>query len=275
MAMPTEHDRSEHVFPSAEEDLDRPAPPADTPQTRSPAFRLAYADVDFLLRDELRGVRLQLELMKPELTLEAHGIESTVVIFGSARRAEGVRAGIDLGRAAAEAERLAALISRYGQGRPGPAHFVVVTGGGGGMMAAANRGAVDAGAKSIGFNIVLPHEQHPNPYITPELCFRFHYFAARKMHLLMRARAVVCFPGGFGTMDELFETLTLIQTGKMAPVPVILVGEAFWRRAVDFDLLVEAELIAPRDLGLFHRVDDADAAWQVIRDHYELDDARP
>ncbi|MFW5834811.1 MAG: LOG family protein [Pseudomonadota bacterium] len=261
-----------HVFPSAGEDLERHAPGPETPQTLSHAYRLAYADVDFLLRDELRGVRLQLELVKPELVLQEHDVASTVVVFGSARPIAGVRAGIDLPRARAEARRLGQLISSHGQGRPGPAEFVVVTGGGGGMMEAANQGATDVGAKSIGFNIVLPFEQHPNPYITPELCFRFHYFAARKMHLLMRARAVVCFPGGFGTLDELFETLTLIQTGKMAPIPVILFDSEFWRRLVDLDLLVEAGLIAETDRDLCHFVDTADTAWQVIAEHYRLDD---
>ena len=261
-----------HVFPSAGEDLDRPQPGPETAQTLSPAYRLAYADVDFLLRDELRGVRLQLELVKPELTLDEHEIASTVVVFGSARQGEAVRAGVDLPRAKAEARRLGQLISRYGQGRPGPSEFVVVTGGGGGMMEAANQGAADVGAKSIGFNIVLPHEQHPNPHITPELCFRFHYFAARKMQLLMRARAVVCFPGGFGTLDELFETLTLIQTGKMEPVPVILFDTAFWRRLVDFDLLVEAGLVSQGDCRLCTFVDTADAAWAAIIHHYGLDD---
>ncbi len=261
-----------HPFPTAGEDLERPAPGPDTPQTRSAAYRLAYADPDFLLRDELRGVRFQLELVKPDLTLDEHDVASTVVVFGSARQGEAVRGGIDLPRAKAEARRLGRLISSYGQGRPGPSEFVVVTGGGGGMMAAANQGAADVGAKSIGFNIVLPHEQHPNAHITPELCFRFHYFAARKMHLLMRARAVVCFPGGFGTLDELFETLTLIQTGKMEPIPVVLFDSAFWRRLVDFDLLMEAGLVSAGDCRHCTFVDSADAAWAVIAEHYGLDD---
>ncbi|MEO1090708.1 MAG: LOG family protein [Pseudomonadota bacterium] len=258
------------MFQTAGEDA-RQAEADAAPQSRSAAYRLAFADTDFLLRDELRPVRLQLELLKPELALAEHGINSTVVIFGSARTSGGIRGGIDLDQALAEARRLARLVSRYGQGRDGPAEFVVVTGGGGGVMAAANQGAADVGAKSIGFNVVLPHEQHPNPYVTPELCFRFHYFAIRKMHLLLRARAVICFPGGFGTLDELFETLTLIQTGKMTAVPVVLFDRTFWSRVLNVEALVDAGLIAPKDARSFTMVDSADAAWEVIRAHYGLD----
>jgi uncharacterized protein (TIGR00730 family) len=259
----------EGPFPSAAEDAAHGEVGVGTPQTRSAAYRLAYTDPDFLMAPELRGVRLQLELTKADLTLQAHDIASTVVVFGSARRAEGVRAGFDLGRAAAEARRVAQIISRHGQAQAGrEREFVIVTGGGGGIMAAANQGAADVGALSIGMNVVLPHEQEPNRYITPELCFRFHYFAVRKLHLLLRAKAAIFFPGGFGTLDELFETLTLLQTGKMAPIPVILFDAAFWRRIVDFDQLAAAGLVAPEDLRLMTFVDDAEAAWHTIRRHY-------
>lgn len=261
-----EHDR---VFPSAAEDVSLSEDVEATPQTRSAAYRLAYADPDFLEREELRGVRLQLELTKTELILQEHRIASTVVVFGSARAAAGVRAGTDLGRAAAGARRLAQIISEHGQTQSGEdREFVVVTGGGGGIMAAANQGAADVGALSIGMNVVLPHEQVPNRHITPELCFRFHYFAVRKLHLLLRARAAVFFPGGFGTLDELFETLTLLQTHKMAQVPVILFDADFWGRVIDFQHLADAGLIARDDLRLLTIVDNPEAAWAAIRDHY-------
>ncbi len=227
--------RHRHL-PSAREDHERAQRAIDSPQTRSPSYRLAYADLDFLLREELRPVRLQLELLKPELVLQEHQVETTIVVFGSSRipSPEEARSRLDeaqrlvaedpddpraqraLARARAlvrrsrwyeEARRFAALVSRAGQA-DGPRRFVITTGGGPGIMEAANRGAHEAGAKSVGLNITLPHEQFPNPYITPELCFQFHYFAIRKMHFLMRARGVVFFPGGYGTLDELFETLT-------------------------------------------------------------------
>ncbi len=260
---------SERPFPSAAADAAQGEGDLDTAQTRSAAYRLAYADLDFITRDELRGVRLQLELTKADLILQAHHIVSTVVVFGSARRAEGVRAGFDLGRAADEARRVAQIISRHGQAQPGrEREFVIVTGGGGGIMAAANEGAADVGALSIGMNVVLPHEQAPNRHITPELCLRFHYFAVRKLHLLLRAKAAIFFPGGFGTLDELFETLTLLQTGKMAPIPVILFDADFWGSVVDFARLADAGLIAPEDLRSMTVVDDAEAAWHAIRRHY-------
>ncbi len=283
-------------LPSAREDFERAHRLADTPQTRSPSYRLAFADPDFLLREELRPVRLQLELLKPELILQEHEIESTIVVFGSARipapeqaeaylrhaeealrrnpddakarrRAAAARRQVERARWYDEARRFAELVSRAGQ-LDGPRRWVVITGGGPGIMEAANRGAYEAGAESIGLNITLPHEQHPNPYITPELCFQFHYFALRKMHFLMRARGLVVFPGGFGTLDELFETLCLIQTRKVRPMPVLLFDEAYWRSIVDFEALVDEGMIDPDDLTIFRYVETAEEAWQMILRHY-------
>ncbi len=268
-------------LPNAGEDLRRAGITEETAQTRSPAYRLAYADDDFLLRDELRPVRLQLELMKPELLLGEHEIDSTVVVFGSARipapdtgtEEPPKRPGcvLDHKRAYEEARQFARLVSIAGQ-RPTGARrrFVVVTGGGPGIMEAANRGAHDVGAESIGLNIVLPHEQAPNPYISPELCFQFHYFAIRKLHFMLRALALVCFPGGFGTLDELFEALTLIQTGKAQPMPVLLFDETYWRRIVNFEAMVEEGVISPGDLELFRYVESAEEAWRTIYTHYRL-----
>lgn len=288
----TPHDAG--TFPSARDDAGATEHDPVTEQTRSTSHRLAYADVDFLMRDELRGVRLQLEFEKADLVQADHGITSTVVIFGSTRVPEPMVAEERLARAqTAAAERpedeqlarkvrvarrildkaqyyeaareLARLITEAGQAEADGA-MMVVTGGGPGIMEAANRGAREAGGKSIGLNIVLPHEQRPNDYITPELCFQFHYFAVRKLHFLLRARALVVFPGGFGTLDELFETLTLIQTRKARPLPVLLFGEAYWRRIIDFDALVEEGTIDPDDLDLFRFVDDAADAWRIIRE---------
>lgn len=249
----------------------------DTPQTRAPAYRLAFADEDFLCRDELRPVRLQLELLKPEMILNERGIESTVVLFGGARipepaKKEGARTKTlaDLSRFYDEARSFARMMTEKSMMTYGR-EYVVATGGGPGVMEAGNRGAAEAGGNSIGLNIVLPHEQAPNEYVTPGLCFNFHYFAIRKMHLLLRARAVICFPGGFGTLDELFETLTLIQTGKMTAVPVVLFDRTFWSRVLNVEALVDAGLIAPKDARSFTMVDSADAAWEVIRAHYGLD----
>jgi uncharacterized protein (TIGR00730 family) len=265
----------------------------DSPQTRSPSYRLAYQDEEFLLRDELRPVRLQLELLKPELIQQEQNIESTIVVFGSARMSDPERAkqGFDsiqseveknpadpvltkrLERARralknskyyGEARKLARLISSACQCGERLTH-VIATGGGSGIMEAANRGAHDAKAKSIGFNIVLPFEQAPNPFMTPDLSFQFHYFAVRKMHFLLRATALVVFPGGFGTMDELFETLTLVQTHKIRPIPILLFGKEFWERAVDFDVFVEEGTIFPEDLQLFQYVEKAEEAWEIIR----------
>jgi uncharacterized protein (TIGR00730 family) len=284
--------KTKKIFPSAREDAQAAELSVKTPQTLSPAYRLAFRDHDFLLRDDLRPVRLQLELLKPELILNEHGIAGTIGIFGGARIPEpGVaRQQAAAAQAAAEqdpgdaslaralriarrraessryyneARKLAGLISRANVGSD-DFNCVVVTGGGPGIMEAANRGAHEAGVPSIGLNIVLPFEQKPNDYITPELCFQFHYFAIRKMHFLKRAKALVVFPGGFGTLDELFETLTLIQTQKVKPFPVLVFGRAFWERVINFEALVEEGTIAPADLELFQYVETAEEAWAVI-----------
>ncbi len=262
----------------------------------SDAYRLADHDVEFLAGDDLRPLRLQLEMLKPENALRAHDIHSTVVVFGSARipSPEDARAQLDEiqheadaapdvpGHAAAiatarrklaqsahyeQARRFAHMVSSRFQ-REGRRDFVVVTGGGPGIMEAANLGAFEAGARSIGLNISLPREQYPNPYVSPELAFRFHYFALRKMHFLLRAKALVAFPGGFGTLDELFEVLTLVQTGNMARIPIVLVGTEYWRRAIDFDYLVEEGFIAPQDLELFTQVDVAEEIVAVLEAFY-------
>ncbi len=295
MAAPEAHTR----FPTAAEDkreqeesLKREA----TPQTLSPSYRLAFADGDFLLRREARPIRLMLELMKPELLLQEEKVVSTVVVFGSARIPEPEAASARLAAAAARAaaapgdeeaarglavarrmvensrhydtaREFGRLVSEHGQ-RPDARRYVVVTGGGPGIMEAANRGACDVGAKSIGLSIVLPHEQAPNGYVTPELSFNFHYFAVRKMHFLIRAEALACFPGGFGTLDELFEALTLIQTRKIDPMPVLLFGEAWWRRVVNFEALVEEGVISPRDLGILRFVETAQEGLDAILDFY-------
>ncbi len=262
----------------------------------SSSYIPADRDTEFMQREELRPLRLGLELLKPELIQKEQGIQSTIVVFGSARLQEPVAAELVLltaERAAAQhpndpvlqrqvavAKRQRDLSKYYDVAREfarvvssscqidGRCDYVIVTGGGPGIMEAANRGAADVQAKSIGLNITLPHEQRPNPYITPELCFQFRYFALRKMHFLIRAKALVAFPGGFGTLDELFETLTLIQTGKVTGVSVVLVGRAFWERLVNWDFLVEQGLIGPQDLGLFHYAETAQEAWDLIaRNH--------
>ena len=276
-------------FPSAEEEALALHPPAlyDGPQS---SYRLAFTDSAFLLRDELRPVRMQLELLKPELVQREQGIESTIVIFGSARilppeaaaaRLEEVRASGDaaalrraetqvlMSRYYDEARRFADIVTRQSATLETPIY--VVTGGGPGIMEAGNRGAFEAGGKSIGLNIVLPHEQAPNPYITPELCFQFHYFALRKMHFVMRSIALVCFPGGFGTLDELFETLTLIQTGKSRRRPILMFGRDFWTRLIDFDVLIETGMISAGDVNLFRFVETAEEAWSCLASHYGFD----
>lgn len=256
-----------HPLSDAHSDRDAASQVPDTPQTRSSAYRLAFADDDFLCRQELRPVRLQLELLKPQLILDEHGIESTIVLFGGARIPEPAKketarteslAG--LSRYYEEARNFARLMTERSNGREN----VIVSGGGPGVMEAANRGAVDAGGKSIGLNIVLPHEQAPNEYVTPELCFNFHYFAIRKMHFLMRARAICVFPGGFGTMDEMFESLTLIQTGRMECVPFLLFGREFWEKIINWEALAEAGTISAKDLELFRFVETAQEAIEVI-----------
>ncbi len=266
--------------------------------TRPPpdAYRLAFTDPEFLLRRETRGIRFQLELLKPDLAQADAGIENTIVVFGSARfrepaeadaawrraqtsgDAEAIRRAEALRRNARfydEARRIAQLVAAYSQSCPKADQLYIVTGGGPGIMEAANRGAHDLGAPSVGLNILLPHEQAPNPYISRELCFKFHYFALRKMHFLMRAKALVAFPGGFGTLDELFEVLTLVQTRKAKPVPVFLYGSAYWKRLINFDAMVDEGVISPADLELFTYVDTPEAAWEGIRHFYGLPEACP
>ncbi|RPI76242.1 MAG: TIGR00730 family Rossman fold protein [Desulfobacteraceae bacterium] len=280
-------------YPKAEEGAKAARLFVDSPQTQSSSYQLAFQDNEFLLRDECRPVRLQLELLKPEMFLQEQKIESTIVIFGSARilepeiaqkrfnalRIEAEKKPLDPRKKAElekarrilanskyyqEARTLARLISAHCQG-PNQLTHVVITGGGPGIMEAANRGAHDADAKSVGLNIVLPFEQNPNPYITPELSFQFHYFALRKMHFLMRAKGLVAFPGGFGTLDELFETLTLVQTRKIDLIPILLFGKEFWQRVLKFDVLVDEGVISKEDLDLFHYVETAEEAWAIIK----------
>jgi uncharacterized protein (TIGR00730 family) len=250
-----------------------------TPQTEDPAYKLAFQDMDFLLREELRPVRFQLELLKPELLLDKAKIGSMMVFYGSARIPEpGVSSVHPDPEVAAslegkskyydEARKLAALASATPRDADGRRHFVVCSGGGPSIMEAANRGAQDVGAESVGLNIVLPHEQAPNEYVTPGLSFQFHYFALRKMHFLLRARAVAVFPGGFGTFDETFELLTLIQTGKIRPMPVLMFGGDFWRRVIDFDALAAEGVISAKDINLMTFVESAEEAWKVVQDFY-------
>jgi uncharacterized protein (TIGR00730 family) len=254
-------------------------------QTEAAAFRLAFSDEEFMTSEDTRGIRFQLEYLKPEFRLREHGIQSTVVLFGGARipepgkpawaaRNDTQKKNLEAAsRYYTEARRFAqyaSLTSRALNFRD----YVVVTGGGPGVMEAGNRGAADVDAPSIGLNIVLPHEQMPNGYITPDLCFNFHYFATRKIHFLLRARAVAIFPGGFGTLDEFFETLTLIQTGRMERVPLLLFGREFWSKVINLDALAEAGTIAPDDVDLFTVVDSAEEGWEVIRGHYNLPEVK-
>lgn len=238
--------------------------PSNAAQKASPTYRLPALDPDFVLGDSTRGVRFQLEYQKAEDALRAARIASTIVVFGSARvREDSPGQGA---RWYAEARRFGRIASERGGALDGSGERrnVIATGGGPGLMEAANRGASEAGAPSIGFNITLPHEQEPNPWSTPELTFRFHYFAMRKMHLAMRAKALVVFPGGFGTFDELFEILTLQQTGKMEPCPVVLAMEDYWRGVFDFGKVLEAGLIAAGDLDLFAYASDAETVWETL-----------
>ena len=275
------------VFPRARQDAETAATGVSTPQTEHPAYRLAFQDMDFLLREDLRPVRFQLELLKPQLLLDEAKIASTFVIYGSARIPEPAKAQAlldlatdDQSRRIAQrliekskyydvARELAATASCYPLDTDGQRHFVVCSGGGPSIMDAANRGAQDKGCESIGLNIVLPHEQAPNEYVTPSLSMQFHYFALRKMHFLLHARAVAVFPGGFGTFDESFELLTLIQTGKIAPIPVLFYGKEFWNRVVNFEALCEEGVISPRDLDLFHFCDTAEEGWEIVQKFYE------
>ena len=276
------------VFPTAAEDLKH----ACQSESTADSYRLAYSDENFLLRDDLRAIRLQLEWLKPDLVQQEQGIESTVVVFGGARFLEREKAleKLQLAKNALahspndaeilknykkaetllnnsrfydDARRLSTMITQKSLANGGN-EYVVVTGGGPGVMEAANRGAFETGGKTIGLNIVLPFEQKANPYITPELCFQFHYFALRKMHFLKRAVALIAYPGGFGTLDELFETLTLIQTKKIKPLPVVLMGKDYWKRVIDFEFLVEQGAITEADTQLFKIVDNAEEAWSVL-----------
>ncbi|MTJ81908.1 MAG: TIGR00730 family Rossman fold protein [Telmatospirillum sp.] len=291
--------KGEGPFPTARDDASQAHPAPDQPQTQSAAYRLAFKDEEFLLRDDLRPVRFQLELMKPELLLKEQGIRSTIAVFGSARIADQETAERHLAEAAAaaranpgnaalaravgiarrmlanaryyeEARRLGGLVSTSCLATDGGCDFVVLTGGGPGIMEAANRGAAEAGAKTVGLNIVLPMEQAPNPYVTPDLSFRFHYFALRKMHFLSRAKALVVFPGGFGTLDEMFEAATLVQTGKIERIPFLLFGKEYWERVINFDTMASEGMIAPRDKELFQFVETAEEAWLHIARFWNL-----
>lgn len=255
------------------------------------AYRLAFSDPEFLLRRETRGIRIQLEMLKPDLDQAEQQIDHTVVVFGSARfrSPEDAQALLEQAQQAGDAKAVALaqrqvhnsyyydqarlfarLVAAHSAQRRREERLVITTGGGPGIMEAANRGAHEMGALSVGLNITLPQEQHANPYITPSLSFKFHYFAMRKMHFLMRAKALVAFPGGFGTLDELFEVITLVQTGKAKPVPIVLFGTDYWKRLVNIDMMVEEGVISEEDLKLFSYVDNPDDAWDVIRTFYGL-----
>jgi uncharacterized protein (TIGR00730 family) len=255
------------------------------------ANRLAFVDPEFLLRRETRGIRFQLELLKPDLEQAAHGIENTIVVFGSARfrdaadsaalvRAAEKEGDPEVVRRAKALERNAhyyensrafgRIVAEYSADKQPRDKLFVCTGGGPGIMEAANRGADEADGVSVGLSIALPMEEAANPYVTPALSFKFHYFALRKMHFMMRAKALVAFPGGFGTLDELFEVITLVQTRKAKQVPIVLFGSAYWKRLINFDMLVEEAVISPTDLALFQFADDPETAWELIRSFYRL-----
>ncbi|MDD5030567.1 MAG: TIGR00730 family Rossman fold protein [Rhodoferax sp.] len=263
--------------------------PADTTVLKPNAHRLAFADPEFLLRREARGIRIQLEMLKPDLDQTEQGVHNTVVVFGSARFVSPEQAQDQLARAGDnpqaqavaqrqvrnarhydQARQFARLVADYSANQTPEQRLYICTGGGPGIMEAANRGAHEAGAPTIGLNIALPHEQHANPYVTPSLSFKFHYFAMRKMHFMMRAKALVAFPGGFGTLDELFEVITLVQTKKAQPVPIVLFGSAYWQRLINVEAMIEEGVIAPEDLHLFHYVDEPQTAWDIIARFYGL-----
>ena len=256
------------------------------------AYRLAFADPEFLLRRETRAMRMQLEMLKPEVEMQAQGIENTIVVFGSARFAapedalKEQQAAMASGDAKAielaarkmrnaqyydQARLFSRLVAGYGARKPPKERLYICTGGGPGIMEAANRGAHDLGALTVGLNIALPHEQSANPYVSPSVNFKFHYFALRKMHFMMRAKALVAFPGGMGTMDELFEVLTLVQTRKVKPVPIVLFGTDYWKRLINFEVMVEEGTISKEDLALFTYTDDPQEAWNTIKAFYKLD----
>ena len=255
------------------------------------AYRLAFSDPEFLLRRETRGIRFQLEMLKPDLDQTEQGVENTIVVFGSARflAPEDAQAQLQHAQQSGNADVLklaerqvrnahfydqarlfARIVASHSMHLRRDERLFIATGGGPGIMEAANRGAHEMGALSVGLNIALPHEQHANPYVTPTLSFKFHYFALRKMHFMMRAKALVAFPGGFGTLDELFEVITLVQTGKSKPVPIVLFGTDYWKRLVNIDVLLEEGVISQEDLALFSYVDEPEAAWEVIRKFYGL-----
>jgi uncharacterized protein (TIGR00730 family) len=255
------------------------------------ASRLAFADPEFLLRRETRGIRLQLELLKPDIEQAAHGIENTIVVFGSARfrseeeatalvmaaEAGGDEAVIRRARALArnshyyeKARAFGKLVAQYSKGKEPRDMLFVCTGGGPGIMQAANRGAYEGDGISVGLAIALPMEEAANPYVTPALSFKFHYFAVRKMHFMMRAKALVAFPGGFGTLDELFEVITLVQTRKAKQVPIVLFGSDYWKKLINFEVLIDEGVISPNDLDLFQYADDPQVAWDIIKEFYRL-----
>ena len=263
-------DNRYHPFRDSHQDRETASHTPDTPQTRAPSYALAFADEDFMCREELRPVRLQLELLKPEMLMNEANVSSTIVLFGGARIPEPAKKDTartqtlaDLSKYYEEARRFAQMMTAKSM-ETGGKDDVIVTGGGPGVMEAGNRGAQEAGGRSIGLNIVLPHEQAPNRYVTPELCFNFHYFGIRKMHFLMRASAICIFPGGFGTLDEMFEALTLIQTGRMEQVPFLLFGREFWDKIINWDALADAGTISEEDLKLFRFVETAEDAIAAL-----------
>ena len=268
------NEQRKHPFRDSGQDRETALKTPVTAQTQAPAYRLAFADEDFMCSDALRPVRLQLELLKPEMGMDAQGVQSTIVLFGGARIPEPAQKDkartqtlADLSKYYDEARKFAKIMTERSMADGGTEN-VIVTGGGPGVMEAGNRGAMEAGGRSIGLNIVLPHEQAPNEYVTPELCYNFHYFAIRKMHFLMRAAAITVFPGGFGTLDETFEALTLIQTGRMERVPFLLFGRAFWEKIINWDALADAGTISADDLDLFRFVETAEEAVAAL-DNWE------
>jgi uncharacterized protein (TIGR00730 family) len=282
------HTPPKQIFPTSKVDAASARHVPSSPQTESDAYKLAFQDTDFLLRPDLRPVRFQLELLKPELLMNEANIASMFVFYGSARVPEPSKAAELASKARTdwekkvaeklvakahyyeEARKLARIASRFPVDEDGKRHFVVCSGGGPSFMEAANRGACDEEQESVGLNIVLPHEQLPNKFVTPDLSFQFHYFALRKMHFLLRARAVAVFPGGFGTFDEMFELLTLIQTGKVRPLPILLFGKEFWNRVVNFEALAEEGVISPHDLDLITWCETAEDAWNAVCAHYDV-----
>ena len=291
--MKSTHNIQESALPDAWAELQSQANHEDLMKPES--YRLAFADPEFLLRRETRGIRMQLELLKPDLAQNKVGIEHTIVVFGSARFVDRERAKAQFQAAQASgdptalararlalqnaehyehAREFAKLVALNSAGHREADKLFICTGGGPGIMEAANRGAQEAGVPSVALNIVLPHEQSANPYVTPELSFKFHYFAIRKMHFMMRAKALVAFPGGFGTLDELFEVLTLVQTGKAKPVPILLFGSAYWKRLINMEVLVESGTISAEDLEIFSYVDTPEDAWRTICEFYCLPTAK-